>query len=77
MTALVSARHIVTRGEDEHGKPKVVLSDSDHEPAWWLDAEQALAVADRIREHVQQILKSPRELKRPAAVDEHFRSLEP
>lgn len=77
----VVAAHIVNRGEElatpemPIDRPKVVLTDSDDEPMWWLDPAQALAVADRIRELVQDIFDG-RPLRRLAIVDEQLREMD-
>lgn len=79
------ACHIINRGEDAPWegdpvvRPKIVILDADEEPVWWLDPAQALAVADRIRERVQEILDGRplgRELRRRESVDERFREME-
>ncbi|UUE19878.1 hypothetical protein [Microbacterium sp. J1-1] len=79
------AAHIVNRGEDlpwegdPVAHPKIVILDADEEPMWWLDPAQALAVADRIRERVQEIFDGRplgRELRRRESVDERFREME-
>lgn len=77
----VVAEHIVNRGEElatpelPIDRPKIVLLDSDDEPMWWLDIAQALAVADRIRELVRDVLDG-RPLRRPVSVDEKFMEMD-
>lgn len=55
---------------------KVIITDHDDEPLWWLNRAQALALAGRLANLAYQMPEEPRPLVRHADVDDHLRQLD-
>ncbi|MEH3088733.1 MAG: hypothetical protein PGN24_03730 [Microbacterium arborescens] len=72
------AKHIVAFGDwgETGDEPKVIILDADEEPYYWLDPDQAIALAQQLTAVAEDVKAGRRVIRRAAAVNAHLRALD-